>query len=159
MTYIEREVLISHIAGVKSHLYGDSDWITGYRDGLQAACEVIQIFHAANTEPLKCGKWIEKVMVCPWDKDDVDVFEIVESYNFDDHDYESTYYFEGDDCNDGYLVVDSCTRCDKTIEWGATGHDREGVSHFFNKMGLCGGSAYEEVCTLYGHNKGKSALG
>ena len=73
MTYIEREVLISHIAGVKSHLYGDSDWITGYRDGLQAACEVIQIFHAANTEPLKCGKWIEKVMVCPWDKDDVDV--------------------------------------------------------------------------------------
>ena len=81
-------------------------------------------------------------------KDDVDVFEIVESYNFDDHDYESTYYFEGDDCNDGYLVVDSCTRCDKTIEWRATGHDREGVSHFFEKMGLCGGSAYEEVCTL-----------
>ncbi len=81
-------------------------------------------------------------------KDDSEMFKKVESYNFDDHDYESTYYFESDDCEDGYLVVDSCTRCDKTNEWRASGHDTEGVSHFFEEMGLCGGSAFEYVCTL-----------
>ena len=56
--YIDREALMFHIAGVKSHIKGDSDWQIGYRDALQAVGEVVQTFPTADVVEVRHGKWI-----------------------------------------------------------------------------------------------------
>lgn len=81
-------------------------------------------------------------------KDGVAVFEYNENYEYEEHNYEYTYYLNGDDCNSDYYVSMVCTKCGKTDGYNATGHKTESVSIFFSKFGMCGGSAYEEHCTI-----------
>lgn len=56
--YIDREVLLVHIAGVKVHLHGDDDWMVGYRDALQAVGELVQTTKAVDVEPVRHGRWV-----------------------------------------------------------------------------------------------------
>lgn len=62
--YIDKAALMLHIAGVKIHLKGDSEWITGYRDALQAVWETVQKFPAADVVERKRGEWVRKEDEC-----------------------------------------------------------------------------------------------
>lgn len=55
--YIERGVLLAHIAGVKICLQGNGEWISGYHDALQAVGEMVQEFPAADVVAVKHGRW------------------------------------------------------------------------------------------------------
>ena len=56
--YIDREAALFAVAGVKSHIKGNDDWNTGYRDALQAIGEMLQAFPSADVAEVVHGKWV-----------------------------------------------------------------------------------------------------
>ena len=68
--YIERDALMLHITEVKILLRGDSDWLRGCRDALQAIGELVQTAPAADVVEVvrckDCEYYEDEECVCPY---------------------------------------------------------------------------------------------
>ncbi len=80
--------------------------------------------------------------------DGEEVYRYEHSSIDDAHNYEYSYEFEGEGCEDGYTVTVYCPDCGYSDEYYDNGHygDRREIS--LNELGLCGGYIYENYCTI-----------
>lgn len=82
----------------------------------------------------------------------VEVFRKQDSYYMSAHTYEYEYVLQGDSCEDGYTVIETCTDCNYRSERTNYCHDRYNYAPIdLQKYGVCYGSVsvYSCACGEY----------
>ena len=100
--------------------------------------------------------WVEYKTTCTYTyyegyyiyKGETCIFECVNGEEEDEHDYDNTYEYLGDTCEDGYYVTESCTKCDLHNRYYSEEHNTEETHVDLFDKGLCGGEIYQERCTV-----------
>ena len=107
-------------------------------------------------------EWVEEHTSCTYTQyeaiyvynGDECIFEYVESSSREAHNYEYSYEFKGEGCDDGYTLTTSCNICGKSYTSTYYGHRYEEKEIPLGELGLCGGYAHESFCPACGfvHN-------
>ena len=67
---------------------------------------------------------------------------------FTEHNYEVTYDFFGESCEDGYVVRFYCHDCGNTFDDTRYNHDVREEHFDLKELGLCEGYGYKEICSV-----------
>lgn len=76
------------------------------------------------------------------------IVEHLDSWYGEDHQYEYSYEFDGNTCEDGYYVNRYCSACGETNRSRGWGHNHEYREVFLGEYGLCGGWIEENYCSI-----------
>ena len=80
--------------------------------------------------------------------DGEEVYRREYSYIDSDHNYEYSYEFEGNGCEDGYKVICNCLDCGEYDEYYDSGHQEERERVELDQFGLCGGYITRRYCAI-----------
>ncbi len=76
-----------------------------------------------------------------------------------EHDFEYTYEFDGDTCEDGVTIFGECSRCGETEKRYFMGHDMEYFNVHLDQHGACHGEIYDVArCAICGYVERFSGL-
>ena len=64
------------------------------------------------------------------------------------HQYEYSYGFEGNGCEDGYFVTRYCSVCGENERYHDWGHNTSWKTIDLSELGLCGGHIEEQYCSV-----------
>ncbi len=65
-----------------------------------------------------------------------------------EHNVKHEYVLDGETCEDGYTVYETCTDCGYANSWHGSGHNHDSKETDLGEYGLCGGYIYEEYCSI-----------
>ena len=77
-----------------------------------------------------------------------EIFNDSDSYTNTSHTYEYSYKLIGDDCGEGYQVIQTCKVCNYTYSYTSSGHYTNWNDIYFSDFGMCGGYVREERCQI-----------
>ena len=123
------------------------------------------VHQVATINCLVCGafisseQWVENITPCISSENmygymqigDVVIFEQSESYHNTNHQFEREIIFEGESCDDGYVVREYCTVCGMSNEYHGHGHEHDKENHVeLSEFGACGGYVDYVDCRICG---------
>ena len=125
------------------------DGVSHHRQtGTCATCGTVYVTDEYQAMTDSCHGTMNRVLTVTA-SDGTQIVQLHTSSEFTDHDIRRTYEMKGSTCDDGYSMVETCTKCNQVLWSGeSSGHDygehEESLSQYLD----CGGSVIYQGCRI-----------